>query len=129
MERRAMTVIDSLKSIAQTAIAVALVLMSSYGFVDNQLNEKIRMISTLVVNETLERVKVDDAVFMLNKAVEKFKTGDIRDIKRVNLEFVLKYQDQIIKNYPEKRPEVKWCASFYADHFVTVPTFNEDRPT
>lgn len=124
-----MTVVDTMKNIAQMAIAVALVLMSSYGFVDKQLDEKIRMISTLVVNETFERVKVDDAVFMLNKAVEKFKSGDEKDIKGVNLEFVLKYQDQIIKNYPEKRPEIKWCANYYAEHFVTVPTFSKDRPT
>ena len=113
-----MSFIDSIKSMLQTAAAIALVCGSSYGFLNDALDDKIKTIGNEVVKEVVERCNVDDAVFVLNKAIEKFRRGDSKDIRSTNLELVIKYADRIVEYYPEKQPEVAWAVKFYSDTFV-----------
>lgn len=114
--------IDFIKSIATTAIALAVVLAAGYNFVDEQLNEKIRLVSSSVVQETFTMIKVEDAVFQLEKENDKYVRGEYNLIRKQNLEVILKYQDEIIEQYPSKRAKLRWAASYYDNKFVVNST-------
>lgn len=117
--------IDFVKSIATTAIALAVVLAAGYNFVDEQLNEKIRLVSSSVVQETFNMIKIEDAVFQLEKENDKYVRGEFNLIRKQNLEMILKYQDEIEDKYPSKRAKLRWAASYYDNKFVVNNTASE----
>lgn len=85
---------------------------------DGKLEEKIQKVARITAHEAYNRIRVDDAVIVLDKAAEKFRSGKSESIRKTNLEQVLKYHDQISEYYPEKRIQLKWCVRYYEKHFV-----------
>lgn len=110
--------IDLVKTTITTSIALFAVLGGGYSHVSNSLDQKIEEISLRTAKKTFEMFRVDDALYELDKEHGKFLTGDLNSIRQINLEFVLKYQDEILKQHPDRKQKLDWLIKYYQDKYI-----------
>lgn len=112
------SVLDFVKSVATTIVAVATVSIGACDYLSDRLDEKIEIMAEQTAIKTFEVFRIEDATFELEKEHDKYLNGKSDSIRKKNLELVLKYRDGILDKHPEQSARLEWAISYYQSRFV-----------
>lgn len=114
------SIIEFVKSVATTIVAVATVSIGACDYMSDHLDKKIELMAQQTAIKTFEVFRVEDALFQLKKEHTKYIEGRANQIQKINLELVLKYREGILKTHPEQYARLQWAVAYYQKRYVDI---------
>lgn len=110
--------ISFLKNVLSTLIALTTVLIATSTYIAGIWDGKIVEVANITAQRTVVLLHVEDAARELDVEHDKYVNGQEADIRKRKLEFILKYQADILKQYPVERNKLIWADKFYNEVFI-----------